>query len=57
MNGATVFAAPPPRVKYHHARRGGLVEQTAQMMRVAQEIVPLYAELNLDLLLADISHA
>ena len=41
---------------YHHARRGGLVEHTAQMMRVAKEIVPLYPELNLDLLLGGISH-
>src|SRR6184192_1964952 len=39
---------------YHHARCGGLVEHTAQMMRVAKEIVPLYPELNLDLLLAGI---
>jgi 3'-5' exoribonuclease len=40
--------------KYHHARRGGLVEHTAQMMRVAQQIAPLYPELNLDLLLVGI---
>ncbi len=26
--------------KYHHARRGGLVEHTAQMMRVAMAIAP-----------------
>jgi 3'-5' exoribonuclease len=39
---------------YHHARRGGLVEHTAQMMRVAVEIAPLYPELNLDLLVAGI---
>ena len=39
---------------YHHARRGGLVEHTAQMMRVAKGIVPLYPELNLDLLIAGI---
>jgi 3'-5' exoribonuclease len=39
---------------YHHARRGGLVEHTAQMMRVAKEIVPLYPDLNIDLLLAGI---
>jgi 3'-5' exoribonuclease len=39
---------------YHHARRGGLVEHTAQMMRVAKEIVPLYPQLNVDLLLAGI---
>lgn len=39
---------------YHHARRGGLVEHTAQMMRVAMEIAPLYPELNLDLLIAGV---
>jgi 3'-5' exoribonuclease len=39
---------------YHHARRGGLVEHTAQMMRVAKQIVPLYPDLNRDLLLAGI---
>jgi 3'-5' exoribonuclease len=40
--------------KYHHARRGGLVEHTAQMMRVAKEIAPVYPQLNLDLLIAGI---
>ena len=40
--------------KYHHARRGGLVEHTAQMMRVAKAIAPLYPQLNIDLLLAGI---
>jgi 3'-5' exoribonuclease len=39
---------------YHHARRGGLVEHTAQMMRIAKEIAPLYPQLNLDLLVAGI---
>lgn len=39
---------------YHHARRGGLVEHTAQMMRVAAAIGPLYPSLNLDLLIAGI---
>jgi 3'-5' exoribonuclease len=39
---------------YHHARRGGLVEHTAQMMRVAKGIAPLYPQLNLDLLIAGI---
>ena len=39
---------------YHHARRGGLVEHTAQMMRVANQIASLYPELNLDLLLSGI---
>src|SRR5438067_6010066 len=37
---------------YHHSRRGGLVEHTAQMMRVAKQIAAVYPELNLDLLLA-----
>jgi len=40
--------------KYHHARRGGLVEHTAQMMRLAKEIAPLYPQLNGDLLVAGI---
>jgi 3'-5' exoribonuclease len=40
--------------KYHHARRGGLVEHTAQMMRVAAGIAPLYPPLNVDLLIAGI---
>jgi 3'-5' exoribonuclease len=40
--------------KYHHARRGGLVEHTAQMIRVAKEIAPLYPQLNIDLLVAGI---
>jgi 3'-5' exoribonuclease len=39
---------------YHHARRGGLVEHTAQMMRIAKEIAPLYPQLNVDLLAAGI---
>jgi 3'-5' exoribonuclease len=39
---------------YHHARRGGLVEHTAQMMRVGMAIAPLYPELNRDLLIAGI---
>jgi 3'-5' exoribonuclease len=39
---------------YHHARRGGLVEHTAQMTRVALAVAPLYPELNVDLLIAGI---
>ena len=38
----------------HHARRGGLVEHTAQMMRTAIAIAPLYPQLNVDLLIAGI---
>src|SRR5437868_14338633 len=40
--------------KYHHARRGGLVEHTAQMMRTATAIAPMYPQLNVDLLIAGI---
>ena len=36
----------------HHARRGGLVEHTAQMMRSADAIQQIYPYLNRDLLLA-----
>ena len=39
---------------YHHARRGGLVEHTSQMMRIAVALVPLYPQLNLDLLIAGV---
>ena len=39
---------------FHHARRGGLVEHTAQMMRVALALSPIYSQLNTDLLLAGI---
>lgn len=36
----------------HHARRGGLVEHTAQMMRAAQAVAQAYPALNRDLLIA-----
>jgi 3'-5' exoribonuclease len=39
---------------YHHARRGGLVEHVAQMMRTAIAVAPLYPQLNLDLLIAGV---
>ncbi len=38
----------------HHARRGGLVEHTAQMMRCADAIAGAYPHLNRDLLLAGV---
>ncbi|HEX7260651.1 MAG TPA: HD domain-containing protein [Luteolibacter sp.] len=40
--------------KNHHARRGGLVEHVAQMMRAAHALCPVYPELNRDLLLAGV---
>ena len=36
---------------HHHARRGGLVEHVAQMMRTAEAIAGAYPALNRDLLL------
>jgi 3'-5' exoribonuclease len=39
---------------YHHARRGGLVEHTAQMMRAAEAVAAVYPQLNRDLLLAGV---
>src|ERR1700730_4682386 len=39
---------------YHHARRGGLVEHIAQMMRTGDAIAAVYSGLNRDLLLAGI---
>jgi 3'-5' exoribonuclease len=39
---------------YHHARRGGLVEHVAQMMRAGDAIAAIYSALNRDLLLAGI---
>lgn len=38
----------------HHARRGGLVEHVAQMMRSADAICSVYPELNRDLMIAGV---
>lgn len=38
----------------HHARRGGLVEHVAQMMRTAVAVAGVYPQLNRDLLLAGV---
>jgi 3'-5' exoribonuclease len=40
--------------KNHHARRGGLVEHVAQMMRSANAICAVYPELNRDLMLVGV---
>ena len=40
--------------KNHHARRGGLVEHVAQMMRSATAICGVYANLNRDLLITGV---
>lgn len=39
---------------YHHARRGGLIEHIAGMMRCAVAIASVYPQLNRDLLLAGV---
>jgi 3'-5' exoribonuclease len=46
------FARTGAAKKNHHARRGGLVEHVAQMMRAAEAICGVYPELNRDLLVA-----
>ncbi|MBV9104971.1 MAG: HD domain-containing protein [Verrucomicrobia bacterium] len=40
--------------RYHHARRGGLVEHIAQMMRACDALAAIYTALNRDLLLTGI---
>lgn len=40
--------------KNHHARRGGLVEHVAQMMRCAKAVASVYTDLNLDLIISGI---
>lgn len=40
--------------KNHHARRGGLVEHVAQMMRSADALCGVYSQLNRDLMIAGI---
>lgn len=39
---------------FHHARRGGLVEHVAQMMRAAHSLCSVYPALNRDLLLSGV---
>ncbi len=39
---------------YHHARRGGLLEHTTQMMRSAVALCRVYPQLNRDLLIAGV---
>ena len=49
-----VFATPPARAPIITRAAVDCVEHTAQMMRVAAQIAPLYPDLNLDLLVAGI---
>jgi len=50
----TTFRRTAAARKNHHARRGGLVEHVAQMMRAAHAICSVYTDLNRDLLTAGI---
>jgi 3'-5' exoribonuclease len=40
--------------EYHHARRGGLVEHTAQMMRCAAAVCAAYPQVNRDLVITGV---
>ncbi len=40
--------------EYHHARRGGLVEHVAQMMRAAVALARVYPDINVDLLVSGV---
>ena len=40
--------------EYHHARRGGLVEHTAQMMRCAAAVCGVYPQVNRDLVITGV---
>lgn len=48
------FARTAAARKNHHARRGGLVEHVAQMMRSASAISAIYPELNRDLMITGV---
>lgn len=45
------LAAAPAGIKHHHAYRGGLLEHTVSLMELAQRVVPLYPQIDGDLLL------
>lgn len=45
------LAAAPAGIKHHHAYRGGLLEHTVSLMDLAQRVVPLYPQIDGDLLL------
>jgi 3'-5' exoribonuclease len=45
------FRRAPAAASVHHAFIGGLLEHTLQLLKVAERILPLYPELNRDLIL------
>lgn len=48
------FCNAPAGVRQHHAYRGGLLEHIVTMLEAAERLLPLYPELNRDLLLMGI---
>jgi 3'-5' exoribonuclease len=50
----SLFRRTAAAKKNHHARRGGLVEHVAQMMRSAAALCPVYPQLNRDLMLTGV---
>ena len=44
------FASSPAGIKAHHAYPGGLIEHVVNMTHVAEQIAPLYPDIDLDLL-------
>ncbi len=54
VENGTRFRRTAAARSYHHARRGGLVEHTAQMMRSACALATVYQKLNRDLLIAGV---
>ncbi len=49
---ATAFKQAPAAVQMHHAYIGGLIEHTANLLRLADAVCPLYPQVNRDLVLA-----
>jgi 3'-5' exoribonuclease len=50
----TDFCKVPAGIRNHHAYLGGLLEHVVQLLEVADRVLPLYPELDRDLLLAGI---
>ena len=48
------FARCPAGVKQHHAYAGGLLEHVVMLLRLADRVAPLYADLDRDLLLVGV---
>jgi 3'-5' exoribonuclease len=48
------LARSPAGVKQHHAYAGGLLEHVVSLLRIADRIAPLYADLDRDLLLVGV---